>query len=347
MTRVLVARLDNAGDVLLTGPAVRAVAAGAEHVTFVASRTGRAAAELLPGVDAIIEFDAPWVGFAPPPVDGDVVDAFVDAVRTAAIDKAFVCTSSHQSPLPLALLLRLAGVPWIVATSRDYAGSLLDLRRRPVAGDEHEVVRALDLVERAGFALPGGDDDGLRLRAPLPQWRHFEEPYVGVHPAASVAARAIDTPRAAAIVDALVDEGWCVAITGSPSEREITRAVAGASPRGNVVDLAGETDFATLAGVIAGANALVCGNTGPAHVAAAVGTPVVSVFAPVVPAARWRPWRVPAVLLGDQDIGCAGCRARTCPYPGQPCLTEVTSDAVVRAVGALAGRPRRLASRIA
>ena len=55
-----------------------------------------------------------------------------------------------------------------------------------------------------------------------------------------------------------------------------------------------------MAALLDGAAAVVVGNTGPAHLAAAVGTPVVSLFAPVVPAARWAPYGVPTVLLGDQ-----------------------------------------------
>ena len=63
-----------------------------------------------------------------------------------------------------------------------------------------------------------------------------------------------------------------------------------------------------------------------------------SIFAPVVPAVRWRPWGVPAVLLGDQAIACAGCRARACPVDDQPCLRDVSPEAVAGAVAALAGR---------
>jgi ADP-heptose:LPS heptosyltransferase len=103
-----------------------------------------------------------------------------------------------------------------------------------------------------------------------------------------------------------------------------------------VVDLGGATDLAGLAAVLDGAAVVVSGNTGPAHLAAAVGTPVVSIFAPVVPAARWRPWGVPVALLGDQDVPCAGCRARVCPFEGQPCLAPVTVDAVLTAVEQLA-----------
>ncbi len=77
------------------------------------------------------------------------------------------------------------------------------------------------------------------------------------------------------------------------------------------------------------------GNTGPAHLAAAVGTPVVSVFAPTVPAARWAPYRVSSVLLGDQDAPCRDSRVTVCPYEGHPCVTSVTAEDVRSAVDLL------------
>ena len=63
-SRVLVARLDSLGDVLLAGPAVRAVAGARGHDA--GSQRPREAAELLPGVDDVVEFDAAWVLFDPP-----------------------------------------------------------------------------------------------------------------------------------------------------------------------------------------------------------------------------------------------------------------------------------------
>ncbi len=151
-----------------------------------------------------------------------------------------------------------------------------------------------------------------------------------MHPGASVPARAWAPERHAALVEALVACGRQVVVTGAPSERALTARVAGPA-----LDLGGETDFAGLAGVLAGADAVVVGNTGPAHLAAAVGTPVVSLFAPTVPAVRWRPWRVRHELL-YVDVPCAGCRARRCPVAGHPCLGGVGVDDVLAAVERLA-----------
>jgi len=330
---VLVARLDNDGDVLLTGPAVRAVAAGAGRVTYLCSPRAAPAARLLPGVDEVRTFDAPWIASPPPAVSPAQVEALVADVAAAGIDQAVVFSSFHQSPLPLALLLRLAGVGTIAAISVDYPGSLLDVRHA-VADDIHEVQRNLSLVATLGYALPDGDAGHLvvsRRPEALPPGMVPEGPYLVVHPGASVPARAWSPAANRDLVAALTQAGWPVVVTGGPSEADLCRFVAGEVG----VDLCGRTDLAGLAEILGRATAVVVGNTGPAHLAAAVQTPVVSIFAPTVPSVRWAPWMVPHVLLGRQDIGCAGCRAQVCPIEGQPCITSVSVVDVVGAVSAL------------
>jgi ADP-heptose:LPS heptosyltransferase len=154
-----------------------------------------------------------------------------------------------------------------------------------------------------------------------------------VHPGASVPARAWEPERNRELVEALARRGHEVAVTGGPSERELTAYVAAQ----HGTDLGGQTTLAELAAVIAAADAIVVGNTGPAHLAAAVQTPVVSLFAPTVPPVRWRPWAVPHELL-YVDVLCAGCRARECPVVGHPCLKGVHVDDVLAAVERLVTR---------
>lgn len=335
--RALVARLDNDGDVLLAGPAVRAVAAGADEVVLLSGPRGRQAAGLLPGVDDVVVWEAPWVGYAPPPVDSDDVSDIVARIAELGCDVGIILTSFHQSPLPLALLLRLAGVPHLTAVSEDYPGSLLNVRHR-VDDDLHEVERALSTVEAAGFALPAGDPGTLAVRRPLPSVTELapHNDYVVLHPSASVPARAPSTAHLVRTARDLAGElaplGLELVITGGPDDAELTAAVASAA---RAVDLGARTSYAELAAVLAGAKAVVVGNTGPAHLAAAVGTPVVSLFAPVVPAARWAPYGVPTVLLGDQSAPCRLSRARECPVPGHPCLDSVSAGEIADAVAKL------------
>ncbi len=157
--RALVVRQDSFGDVLLAGPAVRAVAHRADRVTLLCGPLGAPAARMLPGVDEVLVWEAPWAGFSPPPVDRADVERTVDRLAAARIDAALVLTSFHQSPLPAALLLRLAGVPYIAADSVDAPGSLLDLRHRR-APHAHEAEAAADLAAAAGFPPPPATTGG-------------------------------------------------------------------------------------------------------------------------------------------------------------------------------------------
>lgn len=344
--RVLVARLDSAGDVLLTGPAVRAVAgAGNTRVTLLCGPQGTDAGALLPGVDSVLTWASPWIVDPAPAATAAAIAALEADIRREEIDEAVILTSFHQSPLPLALVLRLAGVARITGASVDYAGSLLDVRLKPgedFPEDQPEAERALQIAAAAGYRLPADDDGRLRLSGTA-DVRDLvgSGPYIVVHPGAAVPARAWPALHHAAAVELLTAAGHRVIVTGGPGETRLTATVAGVAG----LDLGGRTDLRTLAGVLAGASAAVVGNTGPAHLAAAVGTPVVSLFAPVVPAVRWAPYRVPLELLGDQNAPCRLSRARICPVPGHPCLSGVTPEQVVEAVHRLTTGVRSLGTR--
>jgi ADP-heptose:LPS heptosyltransferase len=330
--RVLVVRLDSLGDVVVCGPAVRAVAAGAGHVTLLAGPRGSDVAHLLPGVDDVLVFDAPWISADAGPVDPAAVGDLTAQLRAGRFDAALILTSFHQSALPTALLLRLAGVPWIAAVSTDFPGSLLDVRL-PEPPDAPEPMRMLAVAEGAGWPAPPGDDGSLRLRSDLPDVPGLPDRYVVVHPGADAPARTYPEDRWAEVVRLLSTDGMAVVVSGGPDERELTAAVAGATG----IDMGGRLAVAELAAVVAGAEAAAVGNTGPAHLAAAVGTPVVSLFAPVVPLVRWGPHTAARVVLGDQTAACAGTRARICPVPGHPCLTGVAPADVAAAVRDLVG----------
>lgn len=329
---VLVVRLDSAGDILLAGPCVRAVAANAGRVTLLAGPRGKVAAELLPGGHRVLEWTAPWIDPDPDPVAPAEAERLIRAIAALAPDMALILTSFHQSALPTALLLRLAGVRWIGAYSQDYPGSLLDLRLTPPGGIP-EPERGLRLAAAAGFVLAPGDSGGLAVRHDLPDAARLTGPgpYVVYHPGASVSARMPSSGWSARAVDALATAGHRIVVTGSDGEIALTSQVAG----GSALDLGGKTDFPTLAAVLRGARVVVSPNTGTAHLAAAVGRPVVSLFSPVVPAERWAPHGVASVLLGDQHATCRGSRARNCPTLGHPCLDGIEPAEVIAAVHAL------------
>jgi ADP-heptose:LPS heptosyltransferase len=156
---------------------------------------------------------------------------------------------------------------------------------------------------------------------------------VVVHPGASAPARTLRPERWRGAVESLVAAGFQVAVVGGPEEAVLTAAVAGEVT--GVLDLGGSTTLREMGRLLAAAEVFVGGNSGPAHLAAAVGTPCVTVFPPTVLLSRWHPWRVPFVALGDQDVSCAGCRARHCPQPSQICVETIDSDDVALAARSL------------
>ncbi|NIZ93604.1 glycosyltransferase family 9 protein [Kineosporiaceae bacterium B12] len=335
----------------MTGPAIAALRCGpdgetASRVDVLAAPAGAAAARLLPGVDEVLVADVPWSGYRPPAPDAAALTALVETVRAGAYDEVVVFTSFHQSPLPMALVARLAGVPRVIAASDDYPGSLLDLRHRrpgPIdgTGGEHEVVASLGLIAASGRPVPA--DPRMALRHPLPDLpadllEELGDDLTGgrlvvVHPGASVPARAPSPEVAAAAAAALAAAGWRVVVTGGPGEVDLAARVSAGVP--GVVDASGRTSFAQLATLLEAAAVVVVGNTGPAHLAAAVGTPVASWFSAVMPLERWVPFGVPVVVLADLSAPCRLTRAQVCPVPGHPCL-DVAPQQVLDAVEALA-----------
>jgi ADP-heptose:LPS heptosyltransferase len=332
-----VVRPDGMGDMVLAGPAIRALAASSSRLLVLGSPSNVAVARLLPGVDAVREWRCPWIAADAPGVTDTTTERVVEWVRLHDVQRAAVLCSSHQSPLPTALLLRCAGVETIAAVSHDYAGSLLDAR---IVGDPamHEVERNLAVASALGASLPCGDDGRLRVStsaaAPLAVPAGTGS-LVAVHPGASVPARTATPRRWRAVVAALTSAGHRVVVTGSMADAALVREVVGTSPALPSCS----PEVAELAAVLGAVDVVVAGNTGPAHLAAAVGTPVVSLFPPTVDHRRWHPWGVPHVLLGDLSIPCAGCRSQTCPRADargeQPCIAGVDESLVVDAVGEL------------
>ncbi|MEJ6489012.1 glycosyltransferase family 9 protein [Leucobacter sp. USCH14] len=331
---VLVARLDSMGDVLVSGPAIRAVARQAE-VVMLCGPLGVGGAALLPGISRTIVWKAPWISDPWQEATRSHTEQLIESVRESGAREAVILTSFHQSPLPLALLLRLAGVERITGASVDHPGSLLDVRLRPgedLSEDLPEPERALAIAEAAGFP---SEDDGRLAVVPTPDTRALtgRGPYVALHPGAAVPARRWPVQHFARLAQMLTDSGRTVVLTGSAGESELTARIRAEAP--DAVDLAGRCSTLELAGVLSGASVLVSGNSGPAHLAAAVGTPIVSLFSPVVPAVKWAPYGVPVRLLGDQNAPCKDSRARECPIAGHPCLAGVAPEAALAAVADL------------
>lgn len=341
LRRILAVRLDAMGDVLMTTPALRAIRQSARGatLTLLTSPAGAAAARHVPEVDRVIVHSPPWMPGAPADPAADL--GLVEELRSGGYDAAIVFTVHTQSALPAALLCHLAGIPKRLAHARETPyGLLTDWIPEPetVEATRHEVRRQLDLVGAVGYAT---DDEHLSFRVPPEAMRRLRDeilpgigvrpgdgrPWAVIHPGASAASRRYPAERFAEVACRLArDDGWRIVVTGGPDEADAAGGVAGAAG-GLGASLAGRLDLGALAALLAVAPVLVAGNTGPVHLAAAVGTPVVDLYALTNP--QHTPWLVPHRVL-NVDVPCRGCRRSACPLGHQACL-DVEPAAVVAA----------------
>lgn len=318
----------------MTGPAMRALRESrpGRRVTLLSSPAGAAAAELMPEVDETVVYEAPWLKGSDPPQDA----AIVEALRAHAFDAAVVFTVFDQSPLPAALLCHQAGVPLRLAHCREKPYALLTdwvPEPEPDHPTRHEVRRQLDLVATVGATTP---DERLaivvpaaareRVRPLLPK----DGRWAVVHPGGTAESRRYPIELWAKVCDALAHEhGLELVVTGDEAERELADALPYAR------SLAGELSLDELAALLAEAPLLLAGNTGPVHLAAAVGTPVVDLYALTNP--QHTPWMVESRVL-SHDVPCRWCYGSVCREGHHMCLRGVAPVEVVEAALELGAR---------
>ena len=343
--RLLVVRLDNLGDVLMATPAIAALRAGLPRarITLLTSPSGAAAVPFLADVDESIVFSAPWVKSAEGPHDDALGRVEIDLVLQLAasrFDAVVIFTTCTQSVLPAALLCRMAGIPLRLGHCRENPYELLtDCVRDPdviADGMRHEVERQLALVASVGFGI---DDQRLRFRVPGPAHDAVADrlaragiargaPYVVVHPGATAESRRYPAHLfGLAAAQIARDAGVAIVLSGAAQDRALVEEVraAMASP---ALSLAGQLDLGELAALIDGAELLVANNSGPAHLAAALGTPVVDLYALTNP--QHTPWHVPSRVL-NHPVPCRNCLKSVCPMGHHDCLRRVEPAEVAAA----------------
>ncbi|HEU4323519.1 MAG TPA: glycosyltransferase family 9 protein [Roseiflexaceae bacterium] len=279
----VVRALPGLGDLLCAVPALRALRAALPHaqITLVGlpsargfvERFGHYIDELLvcPGFPGLV---------SPPHVE--LLPAFLAEAQARRFDLALQLHGSGVTSNPFTVLLG----------ARHCAGCFLPgqycpdpARFLPLPEDDHEIRRALAVLEHLGVPLQGeqlefplGPGDRASLAA-LPEAGALAPgTYVCVHPGASTPLRRWSPAGFAAAADALAQRGLAVVLTGGAAEAELTGAVARAM-RSRAIDLASRTDLGTLAALLGGSRLLLSNDTGVAHLGVALRTPSVTVFA--------------------------------------------------------------------
>jgi lipopolysaccharide heptosyltransferase II len=359
--RVLCVRLDSLGDVLMCTPAMRALrdALPGRRLTLLGSPGGAAAAPFVPEIDDVIHHAVPWMkdgagtGEEPHRAAHQAAHqadlALVQTLAARAFDAAVIFTTYTQSALPAALLCHLAGIPLRLAHCRENPYRLLSdwvPEPEPASMVRHEVQRQLELVRRIGcstselgLSFVPRPADFVAARARLQAAGVApERPWLLLHPGASAASRRYPSGHWAEAIRLLAERvDMPLVLSGSAQEIALVediRAGCGVPVR----SLAGQLNLGELGAALRLAALAITNNSGPAHIAAAVGTPVVDLYALTNP--QHTPWRVRSRVL-FQDVPCRFCFKSTCPAGHQACLAGVAPQRVADAALDLLGLRHR------
>lgn len=347
--QVLCVRLDALGDVLMCTPAMRALRAQhpERRLTLLSSPAGAALAPYLDEVDDVIAWEAPWMKHSAP-LQPEQHLAWIAALARHRFDAAVIFTCYSQSALPAALLCQLAGIPLRLAYCREKPYQLLSdwiADPEPGAMVRHEVQRQLDLVrhvgaeiadERLGFTPAAADVEAVRARLrrvgidPDGRW-------LVLHPGASAPSRRYPPRHWRTLVHALAERIGCpLVFTGAAHEAALIAEIA--PPGAAVHSFAGQLHVGELGALLSQASLVVSNNTGPAHLAAAVGAPVVDLYALTNP--QHTPWRVPSRVL-SHDVECRNCERSVCLQGHHDCLEKLLPEQVLDAVCSLLKQTER------
>ncbi|WP_016866122.1 MULTISPECIES: glycosyltransferase family 9 protein [Fischerella] len=165
MHNILVMRLDNIGDVIMTSPALRAIKENLPNcrLTLMASPGGAQAAALLPWVDEVLPWRVLWQDLGKLDFNPEREWELVKILQAGEFDAAIIFTSFSQSPHPAAFVCYLAGIPSRWGESKELGNGVLTLEV-PAAPDEiHQVERNLRLIEAGGFEV---SDRSLCIQIP-------------------------------------------------------------------------------------------------------------------------------------------------------------------------------------
>lgn len=339
--------LPGLGDLLCAVPALRALrrACPNARITLIGLPQARFLLERYPDyVDEILDFPG-WPGLPERQVDAATLPIFLSSVQARRFDLLLQMHGSGLVTNPLIALLAAKRSAGFYLPGQFCPDETSYLPYPAADAEPRRLLRLLDFLglppqgEHLEFPLRASDHAALR---DLPEARELvDQPYVCLHPGASLAARRWPVQHFAAVADALAARGLRVVLTGSAEEAALTRAVAGAM-RQSALDLAGRTSLGALAALLSAARLLVCNDTGVSHLAAALGLRSVVIFLVTAPQ-RWAPLdrhrhRIVGqpLLMGDEDqSACQRCLRDGCRADGAPLRAEASVAAALAQVNDL------------
>jgi heptosyltransferase I len=325
-TRILLVKLSSFGDVLHALPTLEALRDSYPdaHITWLVEA---AYAPLLSGHPAL---DEVWIAPRLRPAE------FLSGSNPARLrrlvqqfrTRPFDLVVDIQGLLKSAVWVALARSPRKVGYDKTRELSYLALTEPvpPFDPEAHAVRRYLNLAHYLGAppALPRfrlGLDTAADIAALIPA--AADRPLVVLHPGARWASKLWPPVSWATLSEWFHGQGFQVAVTGSAADQKLVAGIT-AQCRAPLLNLAGRTSLAQLAGILRQARLAVTTDTGAMHLAASLGTPVTALFGPTAP------WRTGPFGEGHQVVRlgmpCSPCFKRQCPDPR--CLNDLSPEVV-------------------
>lgn len=258
--------------------------------------------------------------------------ANVRRTRQARFDTGILLTNSFGS----AVAMRAGGVTERIGYATEMRSALLT---RPVSlepGKHHQTHYYLNLLESAFGPGPAPDigmtpseEERDRARRVLTQAGLGDaQRLLVLSPGAAFgSAKRWTEAGFAGLADRLESEGFRTVIVGSAAEREIGDRVAALMHR-PATNLAGQTDLETLVGLLASAALVVTNDSGPMHVAAALGTPTLGIFGATDPEVTGPVG--PRTRVVSHEVECSPCLLRNCPIDHR-CMEGLSVERVFEA----------------
>jgi heptosyltransferase-3 len=320
---ILIARTDRIGDVVLTLPLVRVLRKEfpEARISFLVRTYTKEIVEGQPGINRVVLYDTP----------GGVKPFFsmLSEFRQAKFDAAVVAFPRFR----LALLLWLARVPDRVGSGYRWYSFLFSKRvyEHRKTAQRHEFEYNLSLLRSLGCTVPTGIVPSIEVAEPAKRTASAEMKRLGLpgrnplallHPGSGGSARDWSPQNFGLLARALCDAGWDVVVTGASGEEALVCEVverSGGTARSSV----GVLTLNELAAFIKLSRLFVSNSTGPLHIAAAVGTPVIGFYPSIVACSpnRWGPITEEKVIFVPDRTRCSLCK-------GGPCRASVCMDQI-------------------
>ncbi|MGE4045624.1 MAG: glycosyltransferase family 9 protein [Acetobacteraceae bacterium] len=355
--RILVVKLDHIGDFITGIPSIRRLKAlfPAASITVLAGRAAQAFAAVEESIDEFLEFEFFHArsGLGQKELTQDDFLALRERLRPYRFDLAIDLRKQpdtrdvlrYTGARFLAGFEHLGQLPFLDIAVEWEGDQNLHRKRSHVVDDLLSLIETIGKAgrsDRTHITLPDGAIAAALAELPPDARALFDKPVVAIHPGVGTIMRQWPTEHFAAVIDLLVErDGVNAVLIGGPDETELADAVLNAVVNKDaVVSLVGRTPLRHLPGLLSACVLYVGNNSGPKHIAAALGVPTIGIHSGVVDAIEWGPVGKRAVAL-RRNMACSPCylaRSEDCPR-GLACLRSLEPTLVHQAAEVLLARP--------